>query len=126
MALKRKKGQAIVEFAFVLPVFVLLMVGFLHMSLVIHDYLAMGEATREIARYAAVGTKKVDIVKKINVNDRLTNFYTIDVDKDLKINETTDDVVVTMTMNFNGAEKILITSAFMPNQLSTTLTMRKE
>lgn len=129
MVLKDKRGQSIVEFAFIVPVFVLLLVGFMHMALVLHDYLAMGEATREIARYAAVGKNEADIKNKVKFG--VSGFYKVDVNKDVKIQEKNDAqlgdfVEVTVTMKFDSSNGVLLTEAFMPQQLSTTLTMRKE
>jgi len=51
---RNRRGQAIVELALVLPVFLLLLVGMMEFGLVLHDYVTVAEAARVGARAAAV------------------------------------------------------------------------
>ena len=53
--LKKKRGQAIVEFALILPVFILILLGIMEFGLVFHQYLVVTAASREGARVAALG-----------------------------------------------------------------------
>lgn len=53
--IKNNRGQALVEFALILPVLMLLVVGIMEFSLVINQYMIVAEAAREGARSAAVG-----------------------------------------------------------------------
>lgn len=59
--LKKRRGQAIVEFALVLPVFVLLLVGIMEFGLLFHQYMVVTAASREGARAAAVGGTDVEV-----------------------------------------------------------------
>jgi Flp pilus assembly protein TadG len=52
--LRGHHGQAFVEFAIVLPVLVMLMVGIAQFGLAFHNYLSITDATRVGARAAAV------------------------------------------------------------------------
>ena len=52
--LSRTDGQAFVEFALVLPLLVLLLMGILQFGLAFHNYLSITDATRVGARAAAV------------------------------------------------------------------------
>jgi Flp pilus assembly protein TadG len=52
--LREENGQAFVEFAFVLPVLVLLVVGFAQVGVSFHNYLSITDAARVGARAAAV------------------------------------------------------------------------
>jgi Flp pilus assembly protein TadG len=52
--LKREAGQAFVEFAIVLPLLVMLVMGIAQFGLAFHNYLAITDATRVGARAAAV------------------------------------------------------------------------
>lgn len=52
--LPRADGQAFVEFAIVLPVLVMLVVGIAQFGLAFHNYLSITDATRVGARAAAV------------------------------------------------------------------------
>ncbi|MDD4602005.1 hypothetical protein SDC9_14767 [bioreactor metagenome] len=49
------RGQAMVEFALVVPVLLLLVLGIMEFSLVIHQYMVVSGAAREGARSAALG-----------------------------------------------------------------------
>jgi Flp pilus assembly protein TadG len=52
--LQQTNGQAFVEFALVLPLLVMLLVGIVQFGLAFHNYLAITDATRVGARAAAV------------------------------------------------------------------------
>lgn len=64
--LKRRRGQAIVEFALVLPIFILILVGIMEFGLVFHQYLVVTSASREGARVAALGGTDADVVTMVN------------------------------------------------------------
>jgi Flp pilus assembly protein TadG len=51
---RREKGQALVEIALILPVFLLLLLGIVQFGSVFRDYIALTDATRVGARQAAV------------------------------------------------------------------------
>jgi Flp pilus assembly protein TadG len=50
----RERGQALVEFALVLPILMTLILGIIQFGIVFHDYLALTDAVRSGARQAAV------------------------------------------------------------------------
>jgi TadE-like protein len=52
--LRREAGQAFVEFAVVLPILVMLVLGIAQFGLAFHNYLSITDATRVGARAAAV------------------------------------------------------------------------
>ena len=49
-----ERGQALVEFALILPIFLLLLLGIVQFGTVFRDYIALTDATRVGARQAAV------------------------------------------------------------------------
>lgn len=51
---ERERGQALIEFALVLPLFLLLLLGIVQLGSVFRDYIALTDATRVGARQAAV------------------------------------------------------------------------
>ena len=53
--IKNHRGQSMVEFAIVLPVFLLLVFGMMEFGRVMNQYLVVAEAAREGARSAALG-----------------------------------------------------------------------
>ena len=64
--LKRKQGQAIVEFELGLPVFILILVGIMEFGLVFHQYLVVTSASREGARVAALGGTDAEVGTMVN------------------------------------------------------------
>lgn len=50
----REAGQAIVEFALILPVFLLLVLGFIDSARAVFQYITLADAAREGTRYAIV------------------------------------------------------------------------
>ncbi len=62
MCLKGEKGQAMVEFALVLPILILLLCGIIDFSWIFSNQITANNACREAARYSA-----------IHVNDSTTN-----------------------------------------------------
>jgi len=58
---KNNQGQTLVEFALVLPVLLLLIIGSMEFGLVINQYLVLAEAAREGARSAALGGSDVQV-----------------------------------------------------------------
>lgn len=60
-ALKKRRGQAMVEFAMVLPIFILLVMGIMEFGLLFHEYMVVTAASREGARAAAVGGTDAEV-----------------------------------------------------------------
>lgn len=56
----RTRGQALVEFALVVPIFLLVLFGILDMSRFVYDSNALNEAAREAARQGTVAWRPVD------------------------------------------------------------------
>lgn len=52
---RNNRGQALVEFALVMPVLLLLALGIMEFGVVIHENMVVAEASREGARSAALG-----------------------------------------------------------------------
>jgi len=65
--IKNNRGQALVEFALILPVLMLLVVGMMEFSLVINQYMIVAEAAREGARSAAVGASDATVTSVVKV-----------------------------------------------------------
>lgn len=67
MYLKNKRGQAMVEFALILPLLLLLILGMIDFGRVINAYLVANHASREGVRQAAVGKSDSEIVSIVNL-----------------------------------------------------------
>ena len=53
--IRHDRGQAVLEFALVLPILLLLLFGIIEFGIVFHDNLVLNQAAREGARLGAVG-----------------------------------------------------------------------
>jgi len=60
--IRNNRGQALVEFALMLPVLMLLIIGMMEFGLIINQYMVVTEAAREGARSAAVGNSNTTII----------------------------------------------------------------
>lgn len=63
--LENISGQALVEFALVFPIVILLLVGMLEFGLVFNAYLSINNASREGAREASLGGSDSEIVSSV-------------------------------------------------------------
>ena len=150
MILRRlQKGQSVIEFALVLPLFLLLVMGIFYFGMVMADYLALSSIARSSAREASVIVEK-DKVKKnyLNVKENYKD-YKLPIDiydwnpdiennfniRNVKINskDESTNVVVTInaTLNKNGSmlANIVNKLADMTNKnttLNITYTMYSE
>lgn len=59
--IKNEKGQALVEFAIILPILLLLIMGILQFGMLINNYLSLENSSREGARLGIVGGTNTDI-----------------------------------------------------------------
>lgn len=59
--IKNNRGQALVEFALILPVLLLLAVGVMEFGLILNQYMVVAESSREGARSAALGGDDVAV-----------------------------------------------------------------
>lgn len=62
---KDEEGASAVEFAIVLPVLLLLILGIIQFGLIFFNYISITHATREGARWAALGQPDADVKSKV-------------------------------------------------------------
>jgi Flp pilus assembly protein TadG len=60
-SLKNHKGQSLVEFAIILPLLLLLVIGIIEFGMMLNSYLAINNAAREGARAGIVGSRNDEI-----------------------------------------------------------------
>ena len=58
--MKKQKGQVIVEFAIVLPLFLFLIFGLIYSGMLFHDYSTLSNIARSAAREKAISTEATD------------------------------------------------------------------
>ena len=97
--MSKQKGQAMVEFALIVPILILLFLALLYGGILFMDYIQYNNAARDIARDAAFSTKtnfdatdKTNFTKKFNP---LTSLYTAEISD---ITKDTDNSTVTVTI----------------------------
>ena len=74
----KRKGQSIVEFALILPLFLFIFMALIYLGMLFADYHTLSEIARDSARYAAiseVGTTADDIRAKYADTHLLTSVY---------------------------------------------------
>lgn len=92
--LKFQRGQSIVEFALVLPLFMLSLFGIIYFGMAFSDYIALNSFARSSAREASISTENApynDIKEKYGQNDLPANLYEWDTTNGFKI----EDVSIT-------------------------------
>ncbi len=97
---RRERGQALVEFALVLPVLAILILGIVQLGLVFHDYLSLTDAVRTGARQAAI-THDAGIATNAVLNsasDLKQSDLNVSVNSTF---QTGDDVTVTATYPYD-------------------------
>lgn len=92
--MKSEKGQSLVEFALILPVLVVLLLGVVDFGRVFHTYLTIDHAGREAARAASIGKSGLEAEQ-------------VAVASASSINLTLDHVVVNKGESGSDAEVII-------------------
>lgn len=66
--IKNEKGQSLVEFAIVLPILLLIVMGIAELGMMLNSYLTAQNISREVARLGSVGATDSDIQNMITSN----------------------------------------------------------
>ncbi len=137
--MKKQKGQAIVEFALILPLFLMLMFGVVYSGMLFADYMTLSNVARASAREAALGTDITTVKSYYQGHTTLwTSLYTWQPsnsnDYDIQtVTESTEDggsikairVTIRTTLN-NSAPALGFVSGFLPNQYTIEYYMNNE
>ena len=101
--MKRHKGQVIVEFALILPFFLLIMFGIIYSGMMFHDYSTLSNIARASAREAAISGispdsenryKTIELKYKDQIKTLMTSFYVVqDENNPIKIEQATNDSI---------------------------------
>lgn len=132
--MQKRKGQVIVEFALILPLFLLMLFGIIYSGMMYHDYSTLSNIARASAREAAisgnmeVGQRYLAIEDnyKTQFNNLLTNFYVAqDTENPIKIEQATADSIrstIIMQLNVSG----YFVEMILPPTFGVQYYMRKE
>jgi hypothetical protein len=115
--LRKRKGQAIVEAALVLPIILLILTGIIDFGLLFNNYVIITNASREGARLAAVGYSDPEVKAVINglLNSLDQTKVTTDISPSRFHREKGDEVTVTVGYDYNFFTPII--SSIVPNPL---------
>ena len=101
--MKKHKGQVIVEFAIILPLFLLMMYGIIYSGMLFYDYSTLSNIARASAREAALSDSSNYSTIAGNYTELLknlkTDFYAVDNANPIVIEEITSDNGVRVTIN---------------------------
>ncbi len=97
--MSKQKGQGVIEFALVLPLLMLIIMGMCYFGMAFSDYLMLNETARSAAGEAAVSDCKTDTLQDIedSYNENMYmpfKFFTADVA--IKANKSTKNIEVTV------------------------------
>ena len=128
MNIKNNSGQSMVEFALVLPILLLLVMGIIEFSFIFANYLAMSNASREAARAISLGNtdtvaeQRIYDVASILEKSRLS----IDIDPVGGTRTQGDMVTVSLVYEYNFLTPIMDGLFSQEFKLQTSVTMRVE
>ncbi|WP_164745695.1 TadE/TadG family type IV pilus assembly protein [Neobacillus mesonae] len=121
--MKSEKGQSLVEFALIVPLLVLLLIGIVDFSRIFHAYLTIDHSGREAARAASIGKDEVTI-KSIAVNQGASIGLTA---SQVNVNTGSSGSNATITITYQVTFLTpLIGKIVNPLTLKDTTTMRVE
>lgn len=101
--LKNEHGQAMVEFALILPILLLFIAGIIDFGWIYHNQLSANNASREAARYIAIHYyfDNMDSTTATNKAFSIINDYT-------NLTDLVVDTIIPEADDVNGGEKIRI------------------
>lgn len=132
--MQKRKGQVIVEFALILPLFLLMLFGIIYSGMMYHDYSTLSNIARASAREAAISGNMevgqrysaIEDNYKAQFNNLLTSFYVAqDTENPIKIEQATADSIrstIIMQLNVSG----YFVEMILPPTFGVQYYMRKE
>ena len=124
--MRKQRGQAIVEFALVLPFFLMLCFGIIFAGLLFSDYLTLSNLARESARAASIqGNDHYDAIEQAGTNQKLlTNLYSLN---NIMIEDgENSSVKVTLDVSRNSFPGAGIVDYLLPDNYTIVYSMYKE
>ena len=130
----QKKGAVMVEFAIILPFFLLILMVIIYGSMFLFDYTRLGDMTRVVTRYAALNIDKEnnlneevqkikDYAKERLDTDRLL-LYKVDSNLNIKIIQIIDEDNVEVEIKATKKDNIpVIIDDMLPETISEKLKM---
>lgn len=126
-------GQAMVEFALILPIFLLILCGIIDFGWLFYNQLSLNNACREGARYAVVNTAEGYGTQAIinHIENATTTVFAndgvrIDVEYTTPSDPTAGDVTVSMEADISFFTPVLSTVLGEERTITSTVVMKVE
>lgn len=126
-------GQAMVEFALILPIFLLILCGIIDFGWLFYNQLSLNNACREGARYAVVNTAEGNGTQAIinHIENATTTVFAndgvrIDVEYTTPSDPTAGDVTVSMEADISFFTPVLSTVLGEERTITSTVVMKVE
>ena len=126
-------GQAMVEFALILPIFLLILCGIIDFGWLFYNQLSLNNACREGARYAVVNTAEGNGTQAIinHIENATTTVFAndgvrIDVEYTTPSDPTAGDVTVSMEADISFFTPVLSTVLGTERTITSTVVMKVE
>ena len=126
-------GQAMVEFALILPIFLLILCGIIDFGWLFYNQLSLNNACREGARYAVVNTAEGNGTQAIinHIENATTTVFAndgvrIDVEYTTPSDPTAGDVTVSMEADSSFFTPVLSTVLGSERTITSTVVMKVE
>jgi len=87
---RRENGQALVELALILPIFLLLLLGIVQFGSVFRDYIALTDATR-------IGARQASVARSLGGTDQFKTNAVVNTTKNAAVNLDPNRVTVTVS-----------------------------
>lgn len=129
---KGEDGQAMVEFALVLPIFLLILCGIIDFGWLFYNQLSLNNACREGARYAVVNTAEDLSVQAIeaHIENATTTVFANDVQIEViyssPLDPTSGDVTVNLEAEINFLTPVLSTFMGREKKIYSSVVMKVE
>jgi Flp pilus assembly protein TadG len=130
---QREDGQAMVEFALILPIFLLILCGIVDFGWLFYNQLTLNNACREGARYAVVNTADnadtqaiINHIENVSSNVFANDGVDITVTYSAPSNPTSGDVTVNMSADISFFTPVLSTVMGKEKTITSTVIMKVE
>ncbi|MCF6094190.1 pilus assembly protein [Microaerobacter geothermalis] len=126
--LHEEKGQSLVEFALVLPVLLLLLLGIAEFGRIFYSYLVINQAARDAVRYGSVSATDVQMQQVIEreTSDLEQENLTIQITPNTDLRQRGEPVEVTINYNVPLLTPLFRTLIPDPFPLKAEMVMRVE
>lgn len=125
--LKQEHGQSLVEFALIVPVFLLMLVGTINLGFILFNYLSLNMTAQDASRLAGLGQKDTDIITFVQSNSAVNHPEEIQVTVSPSESSRKSGTYATVTLTYPMAEVTPIFDEFLsPYHLKATSTIRVE